>query len=276
MPGNRLVKRRRLRHRAALFLGLIRTDVEEARPAAVFGRRVVLAGAVLFPVFRVRLDGDVSLRQQPEPRGRRRLGTGQRRLRVGDQLLPALEHIAAIGAQLLEHRGHVGGLKRTAGDRPHLGHQRVHLPQPQLVNFLGRHRQRAELTDRRVVAGEALGMRADADLLSRGRQILALEKLAVLAERRQQLRRTQLGEALLNSGDESRTAGDRNGDPPAGSPNPPMSESSCVMTMRTLSLGAEKPWRRPSRRLAISTSRYRTSAPQRASASRRAASLFTG
>ena len=28
------------------------------------------------------------------------------------------------------------------------------------------------------------------------------------------------------------------------------------MTMRTLSLGAEKPWRRPSRRLAISTSRY--------------------
>ena len=82
VAGDRFVKGGRLVFDPALLLRLVRADEEHRGPAAVLGRRVVFVRRVLLAELRVGLDDDVGLRQQAEPRGMRRLGARQRRLRV--------------------------------------------------------------------------------------------------------------------------------------------------------------------------------------------------
>src|SRR5947209_17090052 len=96
MSGNRFMKRRRLRFRAALLLRFVRADEKHRGTAAIFGRRVVFVGPALLAELWIGLDDDIGFRKKAEPLRRRGLGARQRFLRVRDQILAGLEQEVSV------------------------------------------------------------------------------------------------------------------------------------------------------------------------------------
>ncbi len=197
MAGNGFVKRRGLGGRAALRLRPIGVDEEHRGAAAVLGRRVVFVRPALLPELRIRLDDDGGLWREAERRGHHRLRAGESGLRIGNQVLAALEQVLLVGAQPLEQFRHIARTERTLADRFHFRVELLDFPHAGGMHVLGGHRQRAVGANRRVVARGAAGIRRHAHGLARGRKILSLQKITIPRERRHDLLAHEQVELLL-------------------------------------------------------------------------------
>ena len=138
VAGDRLVKGGALERRARLRRRHGGVDPPAAGPRAVRRTRHIGVGAPgLLLEGEARVHDDVGLGQAAEPFRHGCLGPGDRLLRGPDELLAAPEREGRVGPEALEQRREIVRAEAAFGDGPHLGFERGHLLQSELVQRLG-------------------------------------------------------------------------------------------------------------------------------------------
>jgi hypothetical protein len=164
--------------------GIIRRQVNNPRPAAIFRGRIPFADALALAKRGIRFDRHWRAGQSPKPLGHHPARARQRRPRLRKHFIPCAEREGGVAPQPLEQTRHVAGPERAHGGGLHLSLECLDHQLADMVDGVGMDREARGRADTRLIAVIPVRIRGNADFDSGAIQVFGREKRAILLDRR--------------------------------------------------------------------------------------------